>query len=313
MLEKSQTNEHKSHWIQYIHTRIENNKNFIGFITGATGSGKSWACLRIAEMLDPTFTVDNVVFKGLELMELINTNKVKSGSVIVFEEAGVEANTRNWASITNKMLNFLMQTFRHRNFILIMNSPYLDFIDSGMRKLFHAEMATGYIDKTRGTCVLRPRLISYSSRMKKFYYKMLRVRSSLGSAPVNAWIIKKPSKKLIHDYEEKKYNFTKELNAEIYQELLNQEKKKGTVILTMRQKEVLEFIKQKMPIKEVAEKSQMAIHNVMRVIETLDKRGYAFKRHKIGNGNNYFYEYLGIAKTLESKTKTLNSEIPTDE
>ncbi|MHB1470090.1 MAG: hypothetical protein ACYCSA_00950 [Thermoplasmataceae archaeon] len=44
-------------WIlQYIHKRIEENRNFIAIFTGDTGSGKSYSAIRLAEMVDTTFS-----------------------------------------------------------------------------------------------------------------------------------------------------------------------------------------------------------------------------------------------------------------
>ena len=146
-------------WVSYIKSRIKNNKNFLGFISGPTGSGKSWASLSIGEQLDPKFCIDRVVFSARDLMTLINSGTLKRGSVIIFEESGVEFNNKSWASRTNKVINYLLQTFRHKGFILIMNSPYMDFLDSGMRKLFHAELGTISINKKTGRCKLKPQLL----------------------------------------------------------------------------------------------------------------------------------------------------------
>ena len=79
----------QKHWVSYILQRIRNNKNFLGFLSGPTGSGKSYCCLRIAEEVDPDFTLERVVFNGIDLMNLVNSGKLKKGSVIIFEEAGV--------------------------------------------------------------------------------------------------------------------------------------------------------------------------------------------------------------------------------
>src|SRR3989344_3364139 len=146
----------EKYWISYIRQRIRQQKNFLGFLSGPTGSGKSWSCLRIAEELDPEFNIDRCVFGGLELMNLINSGKLKRGSVIIFEEMGVEMSNKMWHSVTNQMLNYLMQTFRHLGFILLMNSPYMDFVDSATRKLFHAEMQTMKISFDKGVVYLKP-------------------------------------------------------------------------------------------------------------------------------------------------------------
>lgn len=215
----------KKPWTTYIKNRIKNNKNFICFIGGPTGSGKSWSSLSIAEELDDNFDIDRCVFKGEELMQLVNSGKLKSGSVIVFEEAGIDLSNRNWQSLQNKVLNYLFQTFRHKRFILIMNSPYMDFIDKATRKLFHAEFFVETIERDRGQTVIKPQLIQYNSRRDKFYYKYLRCPvANVGLAVVKKWRVDKPSVELIEKYEEKKNAFTKALNAEI---LASLQKKAG--------------------------------------------------------------------------------------
>jgi len=209
----------EKHWISYIKSRIKKNKNFLGFISGQTGSGKSWSSLSICEDLDADFNIDRVVFSGLELMNLINSDKLKRGSAICFEEVGVEISNKNWASVTNKMLNYLIQTFRHRGFILVMNSPYMDFVDSATRKLFHAEFQTTGINFNTAECKLKPHLIQYNGRIRKFYYKRLKVIKPEGIIPVDLWKVKKPSDNLIKDYEQKKREYTDNLNKRIYEEL----------------------------------------------------------------------------------------------
>ena len=206
-------------WISYIKQRIRKNKNFLGFISGETGSGKSWSSLSVAEQADGRFTIEQCVFGAEELMLLINSKKLRKGSVIVFEEVGVEMSNKNWQSITNKVVNYLLQTFRHRNFILIMNSPFMDFVDATTRKLFHAEMRTVGINRTDKTCMLKPLLLQYNSKKKKFYYKRLRVITQGGTRPVDSWSVPKPSPHLIEMYELKKRNYTDELNKRILSEL----------------------------------------------------------------------------------------------
>ena len=59
--------------IQYIRDRVEKrNKNFVMLFVGATGSGKSYSALRLAEMLDKTFDIERVKFKAKDFMNCIN-------------------------------------------------------------------------------------------------------------------------------------------------------------------------------------------------------------------------------------------------
>lgn len=268
----------EKYWICYIKQRIRKNKNFLGFVSGQTGSGKSYSCLRIAEELDPEFSIERCVFGGIELMSLVNSGKLRKGSVIVFEEIGVELSAKNWASVTNKMLNYLLQTFRHKNFILLLNSPYMDFVDSSTRKLFHAEMQTSRIDFEKKQVRLKAHLIQYNSRIKKFYFKRLKVVTAQGKVPVDFWNVDLPSEELRKQYEGKKDQFTDRLNREIQEELEEvHAKKQRRRELTDNQEEILEMIKQGLTVQQMAtlrNRSDEAIESSMRLMK---KKGYEFK------------------------------------
>lgn len=270
----------EKHWITYIKQRISKNKNFIGFISGKTGSGKSWSSLSIGEQLDSEFNIKRVVFSGIELMDLINSGELKKGSAIVFEEAGVEMSNKNWQSVTNKMLNYLMQTFRHRNFILIMNSPYMDFVDASTRKLFHAEMRTMGINEKTKECKLKPNLIDYNPRTQKFYYPRLKVLTKDGSVPITFWNVYKPSDELLEAYEKKKREFTDALNKRIYDELNEANKKKvknKDKPLTDNQEEIVDMIKKGMNVEQMALAKGVSGSSIKESMRLIKQKGYVFK------------------------------------
>jgi DNA-binding MarR family transcriptional regulator/Fe-S cluster assembly ATPase SufC len=200
-------------WIRYIKRRINSNKNFLCMVTGPTGSGKSWATLSVCEQLNDDFNVYRVVFKGSELMKLINDKQYEhtKGIAILWDEAGIGLNAKNFMSVANRVLNYLIQTFRHRNFILFFTSPHIDFLDSATRKMFHANIETVKIDKVRKEVIVKAKFLQYNGDLKKYYKRYLKQ----GSMKVQQWRIPKPSDKLIEDYENKKNLFTSELNKEI--------------------------------------------------------------------------------------------------
>lgn len=205
--------------VRYIHRRISNNKNFLATITGPTGSGKSWSALSMAELIDPEFNASRVIFKARDLMKLINSGSLKPGSVILWDEAGIDLSNRNWQSVTNKMLNALLQTFRHKNFILLFTVPFHDFIDSASRKLFHADFETQRINKNEGAVIIKPKLLQYNSNLAKWYRKYLKVQINGHIVKIKRWAVPKPSDKLIKEYEEAKNKFTKDLNMDINKQL----------------------------------------------------------------------------------------------
>ena len=75
--------------IQEIRKRFERNKNWLAVCCGETGSGKSYSALHIAETIDPSFNAKRVVWSVQEFLALLNTDTLKRGNMIVFDEAGV--------------------------------------------------------------------------------------------------------------------------------------------------------------------------------------------------------------------------------
>lgn len=202
-------------WINYIKQRIAKNKNFLCVITGPTGSGKSWAGLSIAEQLDPEFDISRCVFRGKDLMELINSGTLKKGSVIFFDESQIDLNNRAWQSLMNKLLNYLLTTFRHRCFVLIFTSPYIDFLDSSSLKLFHANFETVSINREKKTCSIKPKQLQYNQNLKRWYHKYLKASVGKKFSKIKRWHVRKPSAELIKQYEERKTIFTTMLNKQI--------------------------------------------------------------------------------------------------
>lgn len=245
----------KDSWIRYFKTRImDKNQNNLIAVVGATGSGKTYAALsigeKLAKALDKDFSCKNVVFTLHELMALINSGKLKKGSTIVFDEPQVSISSREFQSKANKIFNYLLSTFRHRNYTMLFCTPYEDLLDKSTRKLFHAKFLMQSINEKENISIVRPYTIEYNSKLMKFYEKFLKVsfkpsnKNTRTTIKLKKWIIQKPSEKLIIDYERKKRAFTTKLNIEIEQSLnefaISGKKTKETKKeLTDRQKEVL--------------------------------------------------------------------------
>jgi len=241
-------------WVRYFLRRIQLNKNNLVVFMGATGSGKTWSGISILEIMSKRdkipFTIDHIVFSLKELMELINSGMLKKGSKILFDEPQISISNRDFQSEANKVFNFLLTTFRHRNWTLFFCTPYEDLLDKSTRKLFHAKFETMSINVNTKTCKVKPKVIEYNSQIGKFYEKFLRVSyKPLGSSnnvvtKLKFWNVPKPSKELIKEYEKKKLNFTTNLNREIMNKLLAYDiKNKGKIdnILNRNTKPLTEF------------------------------------------------------------------------
>lgn len=227
--------EGEDSWIRWIKKRIKNNLNFVALLTGETGIGKSWNALTIAYKLDPDFDVnEQVAFKFSGLMKIVNKfnnggeddvsnlNKKKI-KVCIFDEAQTDVNRRDWQKKTNKFMLHLLSTFRHQNIIVLFTTPYEDFVDSASLKLFHAKFeCKGWSKKTRKSR-MRPKILQYNAKMRKFYEHSLFVIRKKKVVKLIVWDIGSPPKHLIEPYEKTKFAFTNALNQRIYAEMMKDE------------------------------------------------------------------------------------------
>lgn len=169
--------------------------------------------MAIAEEIDPRFNITHVVFTPDEFMEVLNQGRLKKGAVVIWDEAGVGMSSREWYSISNKAINYVLQTFRRRNLGVIFTVPSFSFIDNQARVLFHHYMETKAIDSIRKVVRIKVFQLQYSSQTGKLYFKFPYIRER--HQKVAMFSVHKPSPSLIVAYENKKKEFTDDLNIEI--------------------------------------------------------------------------------------------------
>jgi hypothetical protein len=221
--------------IGHIRGRMTNrNLNWLCVITGMPGTGKSYSALRLAEVIDPKFQLYQCVWTADQFFDLLNNKKLRKGSVIIWDEAGVGMPAREWYSLSNKAINYVVQTFRYRNLGLIMTTPSMSFVDSQIRKLFHAHIKTLRVDRKKEQVVAKYYwLMHKKSKYKDYYTFFERIRGPDGnkSAVEEIWI-NKPSKDIVDAYEKQKDEYCSELNKDLESELkakrYNEIKKKMT-------------------------------------------------------------------------------------
>jgi len=76
--------------------------------------------------LDPNFSADRIVFNGQELMNLINSDKLKKGSVVIFEEAGIGMSSKNWKDSAYRPEKELKTLDEHDRGRMVMHQARLD-------------------------------------------------------------------------------------------------------------------------------------------------------------------------------------------
>ena len=191
----------------------ERNENFMGLFIGMPGKGKTWAAVRLAEQLDPTFDIDRVCvtykeFLGVleQLAQAWDNGMDVAGKVVVFDEFQKSASARKWMTSINQAITDVLHTFRYLNLIVIFTTPHLSFIDVNSRAVMHFQVTMK--DKRPEMGLTRGEL-SFSeikndpwNPSDKLYHYAPRVFSSSGPMKVkNVWF-EKPSKrmqKLVND------------------------------------------------------------------------------------------------------------------
>ena len=139
-------------------------KNFIAVVVGETGSGKSISAINLARAIDITplgngrfrrnFVLKampngkptpqtRVVFGPSDFLRLVKSG-LPRGSIIVWDEAGIGQDATTWQDKKSRLIKHIMQTFRSRNYGLIMTVPDKESITLATRRLVHC-----YIDVTK--------------------------------------------------------------------------------------------------------------------------------------------------------------------
>jgi len=202
--------------IHYIKKQIKSNRNFVALVVGRVGTGKSWSCLKLASVLDPSFTEERVIFNLPDLLDIVHNGKVGKGEVIIFDEAGISVSNRNsYMNMFNKAMSHLLQTWRHRNHILFITVPSISFIDKGIRSMFDVMIETTNVVKRRNVVQCDLKMIQHNYQIGKTYYYNAR----MGDGTTMLLEIGKPDIKLIRKYEKKKTEFTSGLYEELMTEL----------------------------------------------------------------------------------------------
>lgn len=270
----------------YIKQRIRRNQNFIAAVTGPTGSGKSYSVLRQCETLDPDFDANNICFTATQFMNLINgkTKKLVKGSNIMFDEIQVTLGHLDYQSIQAKLLNYVLQTFRFKNFVLWVTTPHFSFVNASARKLFHSRMETVSINKEKKHVILKPFLMQINQKKGDVYEKYLRIwHKDYGVVPLKKLKVGMPSKALVDAYEAKKTEFTNQLNENIAKDL---ERIDGSKVkqkpLTRQQADIIEHIKQGLTIEETAKEMHRSKELIYKQLALIENKGITIKAIKDG-------------------------------
>ncbi len=227
--------------INSIKARIyEKNQNYLAIFTGATGSGKSYSCMGLALSFMPNLSIEHIVFSAKEFFALLNSGKLKKGDVIIWEELGTTAPSTDWYTKQNRAVKEILETFRTDNLIVFFNVPFIKFIDSKIRMLFHGHYkAKGYSVKQKIGYV-KPYGVDYNDYQDKLYFPIPKVNIEGFYVKLDYLTIQKIPAKLANAYEKKRAEYLATIKAK-HEKAINEDTKKWTT------KGIIEDLKNKSP------------------------------------------------------------------
>lgn len=131
-----------NYWLlPWINKRIRERRPVNIVFTGETGSGKSYQAMSLAAKVDPDFSVDRIVFDIASFLHILN-ERPPPGSVIIYDEAGVELGNKDYRSEQTILFSKTAQTMRYRGIIIFYTIPRRSFLDNTTRQLVQLMLET---------------------------------------------------------------------------------------------------------------------------------------------------------------------------
>lgn len=126
-------------YMKHVYREVHYNKfGYFGVMTGPPGSGKTETAMLMAYLQDDTFTVDNlkerVFFEPKYFLKAID--QFKKYSWIVWSETGITLSSKKWNTVSNIMVEDVIQTMRLKTMGVVFDSQAISFVDNRARSMF---------------------------------------------------------------------------------------------------------------------------------------------------------------------------------
>lgn len=153
---------------------IEKQFSFMASFDGRHRSGKSITAATFGYLWDKTFWQyfeNRVVQDHKEFMDAIDkiAKEKITGGVIMVDEAGISMASADWYERWMKTITKMVQMFGYLYPVVLFVAPIKDFVDSRLRKMFHAYYKMERYDKESTT--ITPYNLKYNTIKNKWYYK----------------------------------------------------------------------------------------------------------------------------------------------
>ena len=222
--------QNESPFMKWVKGRLsEKEKNSVNIaIVGETGSGKTYAALKLCQEIDSEFNDTRIVFSVEEVVKLLDANNsgLHRGSAVLLEETGVSAGSRDALTNTNKTLSYIYQTIRVKGYFLVLTLPNFTFLDKQVRELQHVLIETQSINYREKLCVLKPLFINVNQTTGQMYKKYLNYNLCGRIGKLKTLSVGLARKDLIKSYELRKDIYLNELRIKMEEKLITKEEKK---------------------------------------------------------------------------------------
>jgi len=165
-------------------------------------TGKTYAALRIGELLDPNFTIENVGFETSWYIEM--AEKQERGAILVLDEPNRAVGNRSWFTEENRGFAEYLQTNAYRGIHGLFPLPHMHLMDNAVMGV-----CTSHIVMDRpghGSVYIYER-----DQLNRSY-------STFTPRWGELWL-SKPSVKLYHAYEKKRHEYTSARNKQFLKRL----------------------------------------------------------------------------------------------
>lgn len=280
--------------INYIADRYRKGLYTLTLVTGLPGTGKSSACLRLAELTsiklhgENRITPDNVLESNLDILKALRETK-KPGKIFVVEEMSVLFPSRRAMASENVTVGRILDTCRKKQVILFANAPIFTSIDNHARSMAHILVETQKILKTQAVVVSKAWRLQTNPHTGKCY----RHRFLRGNRDVNLFYTRKPDNEVWEEYEKRKDKFLDNL----YDRLQKQQQKKQD-----REDKNLGISPKRVVIQRPPTEKELKAYNLVRV-NGLKLREAA---EKLGVGTSRVF---AMVQNVEKKTQ-IQGETP---
>jgi len=150
--------------LDYLNKDVRNDNDCIIVVSGREGSGKSWLTIQAGAYLDPTLTLDRIVFNPAEFKKAVMS--AKKYQVVIFDEAITGLRAARWANEVNQALIEMLGQIRQLNLFIFIVIP--SFFELGRYIAIHRSQALLMTYKDRDG--KRGRFSAFDYAKKKYMY-----------------------------------------------------------------------------------------------------------------------------------------------